>query len=37
VPNIVLSPHCAGSTINSYGTLERRTAERLRAWFGTGE
>jgi lactate dehydrogenase-like 2-hydroxyacid dehydrogenase len=34
VPNLVLSPHCAGSTINSYGTLERRTAERLRAWFG---
>ncbi len=34
VPNVVLSPHCAGSTINSYGTLERHTVARLRARFG---
>ncbi len=37
VPNIVLSPHCAGSTINSYQTLVDRTRDRVRAWFGLGE
>lgn len=34
VPNLVLSPHCAGSTINSYDALDRHTGERLRARFG---
>jgi hydroxypyruvate reductase len=34
VPNVVLAPHCAGSTINSYQTLVDRTRDRLRAWFG---
>lgn len=37
VPNVVLAPHCAGSTVNSFGTLVSRTAERLRAWFGTAD
>jgi lactate dehydrogenase-like 2-hydroxyacid dehydrogenase len=34
VPNVVLAPHCAGSTINSYQTLVDRTKERVLAWFG---
>ena len=34
VPNVVLAPHCAGTTVNSAASLIGRTKERLLAWFG---
>ncbi|RYD99734.1 MAG: 2-hydroxyacid dehydrogenase [Sphingomonadales bacterium] len=33
VPNIVLTPHCAGTTVNSHSALANHTIARLRGYF----
>ena len=34
VPNVVLTPHCAGTTVNSHRALRDHTVAAIRAWFG---